>query len=164
MDTTMGSLHSSLVTQLLVCLAGLIVCVLTQFQAQAAGGDIIISREVQPRAAARQELVPDPNPNVVNPDKSTQIRNSLRGGTAPLEISDSDFASVTSGTSLGNGVQIFSPSAEQSSAAHLPGRGGLGITGNSAGGGGATGATGRVAGDVNRSVQQGLRPLQNLGK
>src|SRR5690554_5614041 len=78
MDTIMSEYISSLITQLLVCLTGLIICVATQLQAHAAGGDIIISREVQPRAAARQELVPDPTPLVANPDRSAQVNSSLR--------------------------------------------------------------------------------------
>lgn len=159
----MGAYISSLIPQLLVCLCGGIVCVLTQFQAHAAGGDIIISREVQPRSATRQELIPDPNPNLVNPNRSMEINRTLRSESGPLEISDSDFANVTSGTSLGNGLQIFTPSPDQAGT-HMPGRAGMGISGGGAGGGAVGGATGRIGGDVNRSVQQGLRPLQNLGK
>lgn len=158
----MGSYLSSLVTQLLLCLSGLTICVATQLQAQAAGGDIIIIREVQPRAATRHELVPDPNPQLVNPDHSALINNSIRSGQAPLEISDRDFAGVISGTSLGNGLQIFKQPADPLGT-QMPGRAGLGISGSTAGGR-ATGSTGRIGGDINRSVQQGLRPLQNLGK
>lgn len=153
---------SSLASQLLICLTALAICVLTQFQAHAADGDILISREVQPRAAARQELLPDPNPQVVNPDRSTQIRNNIGSGRNPVEISDRDFANVTSGTSLGRGVQIFNQPGEQTPD-NLRGAGGLGIS-IGAGGARAGGATARIGSDVNRSVQQGLRPLQNLGK
>ncbi|GGI95408.1 hypothetical protein [Halopseudomonas pertucinogena] len=153
---------SSLVSQLLICLIGLAICVLTQFQARAADGDILISREVQPRAAARQELMPDPNPQVVNPEHSTQIRNNIRSARNPMEISDRDFANVTSGTSLGRGVQVFNQTRAQKHN-NLRGAGGLGITAG-AGGARAGGGTARIGNDVNRSVQQGLRPLQNLGK
>lgn len=159
----MGAYISSLIPQLLVCLSGGILCVLTQFQAHAAGGDIIISREVQPRSAMRQEPVPDPNPLVVNPNHAERINNTLKSGQAPLEMSDKDFASVTSGTSLGNGLQIFTPSPDQAGT-HMPGRAGLGVSGTTAAGRSVGGATGRIGGDVNRSVQQGLRPLQSLGK
>lgn len=158
----MGFYFSSLVTQLLLCLSGLTVCVATQLQAQAAGGDIIITREVQPRAAARQELIPDPNPQLVNPDHSALINKTIRSGQAPLEISDSDFAGVTSGTSLANGLQIFNQPGDQLGT-RMPVRNGLGVSGSTAGGR-VTGSTGRIGGDINRSVQQGLRPLQNLGK
>lgn len=158
----MGFYFSSLVTQLLLCLSGLTVCVATQLQAQAAGGDIIISRDVQPRAAARQELVPDPNPHLVNPNRSALINNSIRSGQAPTEISESDFAGVTSGVSLGNGLQIFNQPVDQLGT-QMPVRNGLGVSGSTVGGR-ATGSTGRIGGDINRSVQQGLRPLQSLGK
>lgn len=158
----MGSYLSPLVTQLLSCLTGLIICLATQVQVHAAGGDIIITREVKPRAATRQELIPDPNPQLVNPNHSGLINNSIRSGQAPLEISDSDFAGVTSGTSLGNGLQIFKQPGDQLGT-DMPVRNGLGVTGSTAAGR-ATGSTGRIGGDINRSVQQGLRPLQNLGK
>lgn len=151
---------SSLASQLLICLTALALCVLTQ--AQAADGDILISREVQPRAAVRQELLPDPNPQVVNPDHSTQIRHNIGSGLSSVEISDRDFANVTSGTSLGRGLQIFNQPGEQGPDG-LRGAGGLGIS-VGAGGARAGGATARIGGDVNRSVQQGLRPLQNLGR
>lgn len=153
---------SSLASQLLICLAGLTLCVLTQLQAQAADGDILILREVQPRAAARKELMPDPNPRVVNPDHSEQIRSNIRSGGTLMEVSDRDFANVTSGTSLGRGVQVFNQPGEYGMD-NLRGAGGLGI---STGGGGARagGGTARIGSDVTRSVQQGLRPLQNMGK
>ena len=158
----MGTL-TSLASQLLVCLTGLAICVATQLQALAGGGDIIISRDVQPRAATRQELVPDPNPQLVNPNNDPLINRAVRGGQAPMELSDRDFAGVNTGTSLASGVQIFAQPVDQPAGNHLPGRAGLGVTGSSSVGG-ATGAANRVGSDVNRSVQQGLRPLQNLGK
>lgn len=158
----MGTHLSSLASQLLVCLTGLSICVATQLQAQAAGGDIIISRDVKPRAAARQELVPDPNPHRVNPNQDPLINRAVSGGQAPLEISDRDFAGVTTGTSLTHGVHIFAQPVDQSTGTPMPGRAGLGVTGNSSVGR-ATGATSRVGSEVNRSVQQGMRPLQNLG-
>lgn len=158
----MGTYLSSLTLQLLICLIGLSICVLMQFPAYAAGGDIIISREVQPRVATRQELVPDPNPQLVNPDQSTQIRDNLRSGRNAMEVTDSDFANVTTGTSLGRGLQIFTQHGDPTTGA-MQSRSGLGITG-SVGGGQAGGSSARIGNDVNRSVQQGLRPLQNLGK
>src|SRR5690554_5537333 len=74
---TMSINLSSLLAQWLVCFSGLVICVLTQLPAEAAGGDIIISREVKPRAAARQELVPDPNPQLVNPNNAHQVHRAL---------------------------------------------------------------------------------------
>lgn len=159
----MSTSISSLIPHLLVCLSGGILCVFTQFQAHAAGGDIIISRDVQPRSATRQELVPDPHPRRVNPNRAARINSTLKSGQAPLEMSDREFASVTSGTSLGNGLQVFTPALDQAGNP-MSSRVGLGVQGNSAAGRSVGGAAGRIGGDVNRSVQQGLRPLQSLGK
>lgn len=160
----MSEYISSLITQLLVCLTGLIICVATQLQAHAAGGDIIISREVQPRAAARQELVPDPTPLVANPDRSAQVNSSLRAVGAPIELSDSDFAGISSGRSPGNGLGVLDQPMDRP--AGISGRSGVGAASATpvgrAVGGGVGGATGRISGQVNRSVQQGLRPLQSL--
>lgn len=115
----------------------------------AADGEVIISREVQPRIATRAPLVPDPNPVTVNPGRSVV--------NATAELGDSDFASVSSGLALpqqllGNslGAQPLSVPLQQG----VPGLG-AGHTGGGAGSG--------VAAQVNRSVQQGLRPLQMLG-
>ncbi|PRB82235.1 hypothetical protein CQ007_08775 [Pseudomonas sp. MYb185] len=148
--------------QMLVCLAGLTVCVATQLPAQAAGGDITISRQVQPRAAARQELVPDPNPQVVNPSREKLINSSLSSGLAPLEMSDSDFAGVHAGSRMGNGV----PLSHQGDG-HPPGAGAVASQGRSSVAGmnpvgRGAGTAGRAGGQVSRSVQQGLRPLQTL--
>lgn len=159
----MGSYPASLITQLLVCSLGLIICLLTQVQAQAADGDILISRQVQPRAAARQELMPDPNPQRVNPDHSQQIRDTLTGAHTAMEISDSDFASVSSGSTLTHGLHIFAHPVERPAGTQAPGRSAMGVTGTESIGR-AVGGVGRAGGTINRSVQQGLRPLQNLGK
>lgn len=127
-------------------IAGLL-CAL-QASAQAAEGDVIISREVQPRVATRAALVPDPNPLSVNPGRSVV--------DATAELADGDFANVSSGLALpqqllGNslGHQVQTP-LQQS----MPGLGAA--HGGSSGNG--------VAAQVNRSVQQGLRPLQMLGE
>jgi hypothetical protein len=127
------------------CIWGLI-CAL-QAQAQAAEGDVIITREVQPRVATRAALVPDPNPLSVNPGRSVI--------EATAELADGDFANVSSGLALpqqllGNslGHQVQTPLQHS-----MPG------LGAPHGGGGGSG----VATQVNRSVQQGLRPLQMLG-
>ena len=157
----MGAYLSPLISPLLVCLVGLVICLATQFQVQAADGDIIISREVQPRSAVRQELVPDPNPQLVNPNRESQINSSLNAGHRAMEISDSEFAGVSSGSSLAHGLHIFSQPPNQSIGVQSPGRGVTGAAGNNTVGRAVGGAT-RAAGQVNRSVQQGLRPLQNL--
>jgi len=130
------------------CCAWAMVCGLQAGVLQAAEGDVIISREVQPRVATRAALVPDPNPRSVNPGRSVV--------DATAELGDSDFAKVSSGLALPQqllggplGNQLQAP-LQQS----LPGLG----AGHGAGGGNG------VAAQVNRSVQQGLRPLQMLGE
>jgi len=127
--------------------------------ASAAGGDIIISREVQPRAATRKELVPDPNPHLVNPKPNTVIESGLQGGRLG-ELSDSDFAGVTSGTRLpAQLLQAPMRTTHQSTSDIVRHVGGASQTplGHS-----GSGALNNIDGQVNRSVQQGLRPLQIL--
>lgn len=118
----------------------------------AADGTIVIQRELQPRVAFRPTMVPDPNPVSVNPNVSAQINQQLRG----MELDDSDFAHVTSGQRLGN-----SPLAE----GQLPGLEGAASSGPSSARlpGVSAGRTGNgISGQVNRSVQRGLAPLQKL--
>lgn len=126
----------------------------------AADGDIIISRDVQTRIATRKELTPDPNPQLVNPKPNAVIDTGLRGNRLVGELDDSEFAAVSTGTRLT--TQLLStqlPSANQSPAlnAQHPGVSGHNPVGHSGGG-----ALGNVDSQINRSVQQGLRPLQIL--
>lgn len=127
--------------------------VLIAVEACAAGdGSIVIQREVQPRVAFRQTLVPDPNPIAVNPNVSSQVSHQLRG----LELNDGDFAHIISGQRLGNSIPVpvdgGLPGIPTSESARLPGL--------AAGRAGASG--GGISDQVNRSVQRGLAPLQNL--
>lgn len=149
---------SSLMFQILICLAGLALCVATQLPVHGADGDIIISRQVQPRAAARQELVPDPNPLVVNPRRDAMLNQALDAGLAPTEMSDRDFAGISSGSRFTNAFGVL-PLGTSTANPAPTGGGAAGL--NPAGHGG--GAAGRAGGQVNRSIQQGLRPLQTLG-
>lgn len=149
---------SSLLIQLLVCLAGLALCVATQLPVQGAEGDIILSRQVQPRAAARQELVPDPNPQIVNPRRDVLLERALESGLAPTEISDRDFAGIISGSRFSGALGVLPAGV---SASHTAPTGGGAAGFNPARHAGA--AAGRAGGQVNRSIQQGLRPLQILG-
>ncbi|MFT6429110.1 MAG: hypothetical protein ACJAXR_001085 [Halopseudomonas sp.] len=138
----------------------LLTIVLVALPASAANGDIIISRDVQPRAATRQALVPDPNPQLVNPQPNNAINIGLRENRAVGELNDSEFAAVHSGTQLpsqllGNQMPLaLQPSADAARQAGVAGHNPVGHSGN--------GALGNVGGQVNRSVQQGLRPLQIL--
>lgn len=119
----------------------------------AGDGSIVIQRELQPRVAFRQTMVPDPNPVAVNPNVSSQVNAQLRG----LELSDGDFAHIVSGQRLGNGNLADGDlpgldSISSSKGARLPGisAGRAGSSGNG------------ISSQVNRSVQRGLAPLQKL--
>ncbi|WP_304640837.1 hypothetical protein [Pseudomonas sp.] len=111
-------------------------------------GQIIISRDVAPRVATRPALVPDPNPQTVNPAASTM------GATA--ELSDGDFASVATGLAQprlvnGNPVPTSTNPPDGLIPHHVPGMGAS--RGNQ-------GSDGGISAQVNRPLQQGLRPLQ----
>ena len=116
-------------------------------------GSIVIQRELQPRVAFRQTMVPDPNPISVNPNVSAQVNHQLRG----LELSDGDFAHVISGQRLGH---------SDLGESDLPGLDGITssqgarLPGISAGRAGSAGNG--ISSQVNRSVQRGLAPLQKL--
>ena len=122
----------------------------------AGDGNIVLTREVQPRVATRPLLVPDPHPTVVNVDPHEQVNRQTRDiDQLPHELTDSDFANINSGLSqpnqlLGAGNPQALPSAQQ----HQIGAG--------APGHGSGSLTSGIAGQINRSVQVGLRPLQNL--
>jgi hypothetical protein len=124
----------------------------------AAGGDIVLSRQVQPRIVTRQAMLPDPNPRVVNPSPNRIIGDTLLGGTAGNnELNDHEFSGISSGLALPrhlNNVLFNTPALSNS----MPAQSSSGA-GASQGGGMAS----SVAGQVNRSVQQGLRPLQIIG-
>lgn len=149
----------------IACWLGLLVSVMSGFalapSALAADGDIIIMREVQPRSATRPPLAPDPNPQVINPKPNAVIDRALGGMAMPGELSDGDFAAVTGG----HGMQqqgMSSPRA-LTTERHLQPKAGAGALPSSPAAGHSGGALAGVAGQVNRSLQQGLRPLQGLG-
>lgn len=136
-------------------------------------GDIVIIRTVQPRNATRLPLTPDPRPMAINPrtltDTQTQgqpkaigsiVKRSLNG-----ELNDNDFSTVSSGQGLnsaGRLLQVPTPSLGST----LPGTTNQAVNGSgvlpgaSNAGGGA--ALANVPGQINRSLQQGLRPLHML--
>jgi hypothetical protein len=139
----------------------------------AGDGDIIIIRTVQPRSATRLPLTPDPKPLAINPrdlsGKPAQNHTSNIGNTVTRslgELSDGDFAGISSGQGLGGaGRALNAPSA--GAVNHQPNgitnqtlNGNVGQANHRNGGGGA-GLAG-VPSQVNRSLQQGLRPLQML--
>lgn len=148
---------------LLGCLAWVMSAVGLASPALAAGGDIIILREVQPRSATREPLIPDPNPHVVNPHvvnpkPNAIIDRALRGMVMPPELSDSDFAAVTG--SYGLPQQGVSTPRELAVERHFKSKSDAGPLPSSPAAGYAGSGLGGVAGQINRSLQHGLRPLQ----
>ena len=118
-------------------------------------GLIVLTREVQPRAATRQELSPDPHPLTV---QAGLPRN------AGAELDDSDFAHVNTGLSISNSA-LMRQTNSLSTTNSMAQSGGNGMSGLGAaiGGESAGSATGGVSGRVNGAIQTGLRPLQKMG-
>ncbi|WP_095108209.1 hypothetical protein [Pseudomonas sp. Irchel 3E20] len=118
----------------------------------AGDGTIVLTRPVDPIAAGRKPLAPNPNPTTVNANPSQQV---LR---ATGELSDGDFAGVSSGQRIQQTVNNTAPT-------HMPGLNvvtnpnGLPGMGASAG----SGAGARISGTINRAMETGMRPLMNLG-
>lgn len=140
---------------LLACSFGAwLVCV----NAQADGtGEIVITRHVYPRAVGSIVPPPDPNPTTVNANPAAQINAVTTHG----ELGDGDFARVSTGSSITRVINTGTGS--------VPGllnqnSGMPGLTSTArAGGGSGVGSLGSLGGQINRSVEQGMRPLTSLG-
>lgn len=118
----------------------------------AGNGTMVIQREVQARPAIRPTGTPDPRPNIVKVDQSARIMSQTN------ELSDGDFASVASGSSVS---RVLVPDAS----GNIRGMGAVptslpGLRGGSGPGAGATGNS--ISNSVNQNVQRGLAPLQIL--
>ncbi len=115
---------------------------------QAENGIVVITRDVQTRNAMRPPLMPDPNPVTVNTNPSAQILKQTN------ELSDGDFASIASGSSISSLInqQTSNLGTNITHQTQLPNLAG-GRTGNSGNG---------ISNMVNSSVQKGLAPLQIL--
>ena len=117
-------------------------------------GLIVITRDVQPRAATREPLAPDPHPLTVQAGLPS---------TAGNELDDSDFAHINTGLSVSDSA--LTRQTNSISSRVQMGGGGNGMPGLGAAiGGDATGRSSGVDGRVNGAIQTGLRPLQNLGR
>tara|TARA_R110000822_G_scaffold34103_19_gene97106 strand:+ start:376 stop:864 length:489 start_codon:yes stop_codon:yes gene_type:complete len=125
----------------------------------AAGGDVILTRQVQTRVATRPPLVPDPNPLVVNTKPSTYVGDDLQMRNVPGELDDQDFAAVTSGARMIQ--QTLAPLVQGNPAGAASGVNHSAIAGSNPVGH-AGNALGNIDGQINRSIEQGLRPLQML--
>ncbi|MFK3815233.1 hypothetical protein ACI2KG_01240 [Pseudomonas sp. NPDC089407] len=117
--------------------------------AQADNGIIIITRDVQVRNATIPPLRPDPNPTTVNANPSAQVLKQTS------ELSDGDFASISSGAGISNMItqQTNNLGGNLANQNQLP---------NLSGGRGTGGAGNGISNMVNSSVQRGLAPLQIL--
>ncbi|WP_448681062.1 hypothetical protein [Pseudomonas nicosulfuronedens] len=119
--------------------------------ALAGDGTIVLQRQVQPRVATRPTDIPDPHPVTVNPNISEQVVRQ----TGNAELSDSDFAGVTSGSSLQRHILPGGQLVGMDNGANQT------LNGNGMGAGAAGGGAG-ISSSVNRTVQQGLSPLRML--
>lgn len=145
------ALKSGLVFGLLLCTVSI-----DSLPVLAAEGDIIITRQVQPRTATRTELVPDPNPNLVNPNHQTL--GAVKNLRSAHELSDGDFAGINSGITLPQRLLAPTTTGDLSTSTVQQTQSLPGLSATHTGG-----STSGIAGQINRSVQQGLRPLNILG-
>lgn len=128
----------------------LVGCVLGSLSltAQADNGIIIIKRDVQVRNATIP-LIPDPSPTTVNANPSAYVLKQTN------ELSDGDFASISSGAGISNMItqQTNNLGGNLGNQNQLP---------NLSGGRGTGGSGNGISNMVNSSVQRGLAPLQIL--
>ena len=145
----MGNFNKGLTCLLLI---GSAASALISVGAQAEGnGVIVLNRDVQPIPIGRNGGK-DPYPTTVNANPSARINQTL----SSTELSDGDFASVASGSSIrGN---MTTPSS------NLPGMNTLtnqnGLPGMRTGSGGGSGAS--ISNTVNRAMSTGLAPLTRM--
>lgn len=144
----MGTFDRSLTVLLLIgCAAGAMFSLSVQAEGN---GVIVLNRDVQPVHIGRNGGK-DPYPTTVNANPSDRISQA----TTSTELSDGEFASVASGSSIRNtlntntGVQGLNVVANPN-----------GMPGMGAGHGGGSG--GAISGTINRSLSSGLAPLGRL--
>jgi len=113
-------------------------------------GVIVLNRDVQPIPIGRNGGK-DPYPTTVNANPSERIHQA----TTSTELSDGEFASVASGSSIRNTVTP-NTSVQGLNVVTNPN----GMPGMGAGHGGGSG--GAISGTINRSLSSGLAPLGRL--
>jgi len=144
-----GNFNKGLTCLLLI---GSAASALISVSVQAEGnGVIVLNRDVQPIPIGRNGGK-DPYPTTVNANPSARINQTL----SSTELSDGDFASVASGSSIrGN---MTTPTS------NLPGMNTLtnqnGLPGMRTGSGGGSGAS--ISNTVNRAMSTGLAPLTRM--
>jgi len=117
----------------------------------AGNGEIVIQRTVQGHMAGRNPGV-DPNPTTVNANPSAMVVRSTGN-----ELSDNDFAGVSSGTGI---TRVILPGGNLPGLGNAGGGAGLGA-GSAASRSGGNGAG--LSGTVNGAISSGLAPLNNIG-
>ena len=145
----MGNFNKGLTCLLLI---GSAASALISVSAQAEGnGVIVLNRDVQPIPIGRNGGK-DPYPTTVNANPSARINQTL----SSTELTDGDFASVASGSSIRGNMNT--PSS------NLPGMNTLtnqnGLPGMRTGSGGGSGAS--ISNTVNRAMSTGLAPLTRM--
>lgn len=134
----------------------LISCVLSasvSLPACAEDGIIVTGRNVQGHMAGRSSFGPDPYPTTANANPGAQILRATTGG----ELSDSDFAGVSSGSTITRAI-LPNGTLPGLSTTHGSSASGLGA-GAAAGHGGGSNMGGQISG----SIQRGMAPLNNIG-
>jgi hypothetical protein len=113
-------------------------------------GVIVLNRDVQPVHFGRNGGK-DPYPTTVNANPSDRINQATS-----TELSDGEFASVASGSSIRNPVNPNNTGVQGLNIVTNPN----GLPGMRAGHGG--GAGGSISGTINRSMSSGMAPLGRL--
>jgi len=144
----MGTFNGRLICLLLI---GCAASATLSGPAQAEGnGVIVLNRDVQPVHIGRNGGK-DPYPTTVNANPSDRINQA----TASTELSDGEFASVASGSTIRNTVNPNTGVQGLNVVTNPNGMPGMG-----AGHGGGSG--GAISGTINRSLSSGLAPLGRL--
>ncbi|MGN7738409.1 hypothetical protein ACTJKT_00220 [Pseudomonas sp. 22526] len=149
----MENRNSALTHLLLIsCAIGSLLSLPLQAADDIRDGRIILDRDVQPRSVGRPPLHPDPYPTTVNANPSARVKQM----TSNTELSDGDFAGVSSGSTISGSVMPNGVNLQGLNSVTNPN----GLTGMSAGHGGGSG--GAISGTINRSLNSGLAPLGRL--
>ncbi|MBA1380787.1 hypothetical protein [Pseudomonas brassicacearum] len=144
----MGTFNGRLICLLLIgCAASATFSVAAQAEGN---GVIVLNRDVQPVHIGRNGGK-DPYPTTVNANPSDRINQAI----ASTELSDGEFASVASGSTIRNTVNPTTGVQGLNVVTNPNGMPGMG-----AGHGGGSG--GAISGTINRSLSSGLAPLGRL--
>ncbi|KTC36322.1 MAG: hypothetical protein ACN6QY_29230 [Pseudomonas sp.] len=145
----MGTLHKSFTRLLLI---GCAISAVPSIPALAAGnGEIVLERQVHTTAIGRSRNL-DTHPTTVNSNPSAVVTNMTNG-----EMSDSDFAGVSSGALVRGAVLPTGNGMAGMNTVTNPN----GLPGMSAGHGGGSGAS--ISNSINRSIGSAMAPLNNIG-